>query len=313
MMIGELLKKRQFILNCVEMAQEIPRDWYGEWIRPPGAGEPELWIGGFNETIPTSNGNASNGISTDINFRSEAVIDWYKLSPMTDVVRGCPGLCTAKIRAPALSVSSCESLLIPTNYSQPVNVDSILGFNTFGPLNSINFITNNVLQVDKENEKIVVVTGYFKSQGSDSCVGSLNLTTCVLESAIGEYNIQISEDTTTLLPGRPTIVALANNTQVNNTYDPNLAANPSTLGAIVNWMSWTYGTTVWYIYYENAINQLLMGAQGYANQFQDLKLGDTCYSSGDPWTDYMQKLDSLCVLNLIFRQHVVPTWVAVAI
>lgn len=62
-------------------------------------------------------------------------------------------------------------------------------------------------------ERLNLVTGF--ATMDEACAGTLNLTTCTLDSAVGPYNVSISQDTVTLeTPVQPTIVGKANNTIV---------------------------------------------------------------------------------------------------
>lgn len=88
----------------------------------------------------------------------------------------------AKLRAPALAVTSCESHVIDVNYTVTQDLNEIF-LNAGPPLNTVAFLIATALVVDGENEKINLITGYSTTK---DCVGSFNYTICTLQSAVGE-------------------------------------------------------------------------------------------------------------------------------
>ena len=78
-------------------------------------------------------------------------------------------------------------------------------------------------------------------------MGFLNLTSYTLKSAIGEYDVQITDDAATLNPpGMPVILATANNTLVDHNPNSIDGYHPSTLAGIVNGFVSSYSGMVWY-------------------------------------------------------------------
>lgn len=79
------------------------------------------------------------------------------------------------------------------------------------------------------NEKYELIKAFSQNE---NCAGTLEMTSCTLESAIGDYDVLIKGDTVTL-EGTPTIVQLANNTRGTyhwnsymEWYDSTLAGKP---------------------------------------------------------------------------------------
>lgn len=80
-------------------------------------------------------------------------------------------------------------------------------------------------------DRVYLVTQYYQGQ---HCVGELNRTACLLDSATGEYDVTIKGGVVTLEDaGNPRILAIANNTATNHTSSPELTSHPSTLGSVV--------------------------------------------------------------------------------
>lgn len=162
-----------------------------------------------------------------------AIMQWYTKKPLHGVVHGCPigRECKAKIRAPALTVTSCASQVIPVNYSQPVNLNVENNYTVAPPLTSDTFIIDLSLML-RDRESINLVTAFSRVQGAD-CVGTLNLTACTLDAAIGEYDTVVTSNEVISISGRPTIIALANNTKVITVWNKDVGWYNSTLAGIV--------------------------------------------------------------------------------
>ena len=89
----------------------------------------------------------------------------------------------AKLRAPALAVTSCDTHVIDVNFTQPEKLKNVF-LNSAPPLDKVAFVIATALDVESGKEKINLFTGYSTTQ---DCIGSLNYTVCTLESAVGEY------------------------------------------------------------------------------------------------------------------------------
>ena len=196
--------------------------------------DPTLWTSQFNATIPSG---SSNQIPNDIiayprnPFELQNAVAWSANAPILGAVSKCPQTCRAKLLAPALAVTSCTSHLVSVDYTEPVNVSTMsLGSQIAYPLDTVGFLIDIALALDG-SETVNVVTGYTEI---DSCKGILNLTACTLESAVGEYNVLITENAVSILPpGIPTIKTLSSNTRVNHNWSKVDYGYPSTLAGIV--------------------------------------------------------------------------------
>jgi hypothetical protein len=212
----------------VTLAPEVPAYSTGWWQQTYG--DFTHWAIQFNDTIPTSYGSTSNNIISVLRDTFEVAVGsrWFMDAPISGVVRGCPGVCKAKLRAPALVDTSCTSYLIPVNYTAPTRPGAMESHTRAPLLDKYAFIISTSLLVD-QHERINLVTGSSQTKG---CVGMFNYTACTLESAVGEYDVTVDGDTFDLdPPGMPTIVALANNTRVSR--DNITIHYPSTLAGIV--------------------------------------------------------------------------------
>lgn len=156
---------------------------------------------------------------------------------------GCDSNCKVKIRAPALAKTACRNFLVPVNYTH------VYPENAFGqgisapPLELEAFIIDIQFQIH-ENESIDFVTGFSDSYNG---IGSLNITTCNLVSAVGEYEVVITSDPPSVdSTWTPEIVAIANNTRVNHHWS-SIGGYPSTLAGLVNeaYNKWACWETAW--------------------------------------------------------------------
>ena len=202
----------------------------------------------FNRTIPTSNPDKTipNGpITTNYPWMGLKVSDpWYYNKPLTGVVDGCDGLCTAMVRAPAFAATECRTEILPVDYTIQRNWSAIWqGAWSAPPMNSYAYFTAPSMAITDDEEWLNVVTGFGTSE---DCKGILNYTICTLKSAIGEYNVSINKDELTVQnPESPTIIALANNTAPNYTWVQELDGRPSTLSGIASLAINTWNSAVW--------------------------------------------------------------------
>lgn len=96
------------------------------------------------------------------------------------------------------------------------------------PLNSRSFMIATGLVVDRPQELINVVTGFFPSKG---CEGTFNYSICSFQAAVGEYAATITANILTLdEPSNPNIVRVSDNVPQNRTRN---GIAGSTLGGVV--------------------------------------------------------------------------------
>jgi len=184
--------------------------------------------------------------------------------------------------------------LIPMNYNhiQPLAYYSKLD-GLAPPLSQQMFGISVGLVLDLQ-EKMYLVTQYYTNDDDHSCIGTLNRTACTLESAIGEYEITIENDRAALdNPGQPTIIAFANNTAANYTYDPISAGHPSTLGSIVNsaFFLWESIASV----YETESGGATIIASGFASPGYVHADDSRCLPFADPRPDVVRSLNKMMV------------------
>ena len=102
---------------------------------------------------------------------------------------------------------------------------------TAAPLNQLVYLIDLSLVVSGDHEVINMITGYGTV---DDCEGTLNFTVCTLESGIGQYEFEVHGQDIPLDDFEaPTIIALANNTAVNRTWDNAMGGHPSMLADFV--------------------------------------------------------------------------------
>jgi FtsZ-binding cell division protein ZapB len=178
----------------VSMAREVPKGYTGTWS-PEDIDIRKGWSESFNDTQPGAEGPVSNRIWSGTGYWVKSPLSslYFTDAPLEGVVHGCHGTCKARVRAPALAVTACESMNIPVDYLKRFGNGSYLY--TAMPLTQLLFLVSSTLVVDGDKEKINLVTGH--NTVDKRCVGTLNLTTCTLESAIAEYDVTVVNHTAT--------------------------------------------------------------------------------------------------------------------
>ena len=154
------------------------------------------------------------------------------------------------------------------------------------------------------SEKINVITGY---STTTHCAGILNLTACTLESAIGEYQVSVSENKTTLIdPSGPRIVAIANNTAVSHritkqsygVHKSTLAASVSMasarVGCLMQVLSLNGTLQVAYLGYNKAVQWIIQDKTAVESH------NGACETYRDPLSDVMASLNTAMVYNGAF-------------
>lgn len=109
------------------------------------------------------------------------------------------------------------------------------------PLATFEFMISSALVLDG-NEKLALTVGYTHAEHASAptvkaCNATFIYDTCFLEAGIGEYEVTIDDDKILMTSlGSPRLVALANNTQVDYSYDKG-GYHPSTLAGVAE-MLW---------------------------------------------------------------------------
>ena len=144
------------------MAQEIPTGLTGSWstsreINEPGARFSLLW----NDTIPTNNGTIPNTIwSTENSALQGTFGQWWAGSPVKGVISGCPAqsTCHAKIKAPTLFPTICNSHQLPLNMKGYMNANLIRARAIAPPLDHDALLIDASLILG-EREALNLITG----------------------------------------------------------------------------------------------------------------------------------------------------------
>lgn len=222
-----------------------------------------------------------------------------------NVVEGCPeGLeCTAKLVGPALAPTSCVSRAQTYDFMTPWPAKDEAKFNRGVPFQLLLFLTATELVVDGSNEKINSITGSSEFVG-DSCNATFTYNICTLESAIGEYDVSIIGNTTTILSASaPNILAIAKNAPVTRVQNlPGFPQHKSTLGGVVafhhqRWDAFTYlmnadgqGDYDTFIGGSNTPSSFALPSGHHANGPEG-----GCTGFSDPRDDYMASINKLMV------------------
>ena len=298
---GPLLQKATRVVNAritdhplklnVSMSPEIPRGYSGGWQR---ANLSQFHFSSeFNRTMPTANGHIGNNIllyyRTDIEG-TEWNRPWLKDETVPGVVQGCESVCTATIRAPALTPTECTMSEMAVNYSVPFSLKTMMEDGAAPPLSAVGFMIAGGLILG-EQENLNLITAYSDVQ---NCVGKQFMSVCTLKPAIGEYNVTIDHGKLTLGEEGPHIVALANNTQVSHSWDKEYGWFPSTLAGVASIALNRYEGAVSWFLYEGVIAGTVSGdgtPEIYA--LSGPGTGTSCRSYSDPKQDMIRSLNQL--------------------
>lgn len=222
------------------MAPEIPHGFTGIWNTATELGLPlnntasqPLYV--FNETYPTPDGPVLNDIWTgNLPRTTNPIIQWWNMADLPGVISGCPGVCKTTIKAPALFATSCTAYEAKVDPKFDWEIAATANDHSV-PLETLGFFIAPGLLL-QDTESIVLVTG--NTTFDEDCTGTLAYRTCKLESAIGAYDITIQNDQIVMSTiSAPSLVALANNTGVNHTYDHYWSSHFSTLGGIQDYVA----------------------------------------------------------------------------
>lgn len=173
--------------------------------------------------------------------------------PMTDIVRGCQGICTATIRAPALIATHCTSNTTHKNYTTPYTRMEMKSWENgivppsrvlFGSaLNSAKGTVETLdFHIDRSGDEV-----------ASTCAGPFHSTHCYLRSAIADYKVLVTNNTVALQDAaNPSLVSWANNTELtestisryNLRKTPNSNWIKTTLGGVVNAFNYEYQFSV---------------------------------------------------------------------
>ncbi|KAK5175091.1 uncharacterized protein LTR77_000228 [Saxophila tyrrhenica] len=284
------------------MAQEIPTGYSGVWQTSELIGYGTHYNVLFNETMPGVNGtHVSNDIwGLDTRNMNEVEHLYYADRPIPRMVTGCDDECEVTIQAPALAITDCTSHAVPVNYTDSMGLLKGQPSVTAGPLDRQAFLVANVLVAPPgEDETIQLFTGY---STTTECAGTYNYTSCSLHSAIGEYNISIKANLSTIDTSTPPrIIAFANNTHANMTIDPRFQAYPSTLGGLVGALTgaWRCSMTT---YKERGAQQWLTSNKPLYMRYAQNTNGE-CPSFNDPLPDMLAELNKLMVYTGAIAGH----------
>jgi hypothetical protein len=286
------------------MAPEVPTAWDDStWTKSEGAGAPGLWSYAFNDTLPTGGNTRTDNNVYSLGGGSILAGQFSQFvhseAPIAGIVQGCNATCRASIQAPALAVKVCTSHQIPVNYSNAQPSPSYGKLEGFAPPISQQIFSVSVGLMLNEQEQIYLVTQHYRSYEGEDCVGTLLRNACTLESAIGEYEIPISDDKATINdPGQPKIIALANNTRTNYSFDAHLGGHPSTLAGIVNeaFFLWDSLSSI----YRTDSGSMQILAVGTASSGYGTGGTQQCPPFLDPLEDVMRGLNMMMVYGRSF-------------
>lgn len=278
----------------VTMAPEVPADFTGAWTIIPGHGWASLYSVNFNATVPTSHGNASNHlyIVDSPDLFNDWASQWYRAAPLSDFVRGCPGLCGVTVKAPAMAVESCTSRNVSLDFYAAIDTHGRTSGAVAAPLSHDAFIVDGNILLEDDKEKINLITAYADVH---DCAGTLNLTACTMASAVGEYDILVHNNTISFdAIGRPKILHLADNVRINHHSDKSsgYAKHNSTLAGVMSVFLFEWMSGLTYVPLAGTLQETIVGSEIFEN-YAYFGKDQQCPSTLDPWEDVVQSLNSL--------------------
>lgn len=278
---------------------------------------PEIPNGFSGTSNPASLlGTIGNGTYYDQSMSPEfanQIRDYSTSGQIASPVKGCPGICTATLQAPALALSSCQSSTVPYDYRRVFNAskpgitlangqlnnsalsipeDMVISNLFYEDQNYIGvsaFLVTFELWHDAGHEYVVLTVG--RAQSNDTCATTYNSTTCNLRSAVAEYDVVIKSGNLSFATpaNQARILSLANNTD--NKLSPASRTVLSTLTGITEWLSLQYAITEYRVgdFSENqncAIDDNVFS-------FQHESGDGSCVNYTDPFDTIMQGANEL--------------------
>jgi hypothetical protein len=241
--------------------------------------------------VPTADdGNIYNNVSVVSRLDSDTLWNkpWFNDVIPSEIIDGCHGMCKAKVRAPALAQTECTARKIPVNYTISVNLTNILGpTGVAAPLTQNSFFISPSMILE-EREKANLVTAFAKTE---DCAGILYMTMCTLESAIGEYDVTVNNGLITLR--EPRIIAVANNTKVDHTWNNITSSYPSTLGGIVTSAQNRFESWVMDFVSQGQVHTAMVGNTPNKFLLVQSNTEEKCHSYVDPKDTIVQYLNEL--------------------
>lgn len=179
---------------------------------------------------------------------------------------------------------------IPVDLKDPWPLKDIIQTKHAFPLVTEGFLLGSEMVIDKAQEEINMVIGFAQTK---DCVGTINFTVCTLKSAIGEYDITISDDTIKLdAPASPKILSIATNADVlEATYSD--GNHLSTLGGVVSLINTNGNSLEAYMWVDGVLDGQQEGAFTDRVEFEFQRNG--CPTFTDPRDDYLGSMNKMMV------------------
>ncbi len=283
------------------MVPELLHGASGSWATSTELGYPSAKTNQvFNATIPTSNGRAPNTIwsSAGSALTTRGTEMWWNDAPLAGVVSGCPQSCKVKLRAPALFSTECSSQLVPSSPMHKFNLSAVDKGIQGPPLDVDAFIITATLLLLPSGEAVDLITGY--STFDKDCKGVLNLTSCTLRSAIGEYEVEVYKENMLMdTLSSPTLVAFANNTEVEYTVTPYDGGKPSTLAGPISIVGEKYQDFVSYYSSDSGNTTGLIRIMSLGNAAEAFTRppaqGGQCFSFSDPLDTVLESFNKIMI------------------
>jgi hypothetical protein len=143
---------------------------------------PDGWLGTVEDASTATISGSRNGLSTVQQWWNNATI--WASSP-NNASSQCFGSCEGEVQGTGLEFN-CSSTFIALDISAQENVGSVI------------FAINTTLSTDSTGAPILVLTTLYSSAVDNTCIATLNITTCSIEAAVVEYPIVVQNATVAL-------------------------------------------------------------------------------------------------------------------
>jgi hypothetical protein len=143
---------------------------------------PDGWLGSIQNASTATIIGSRDGLSTVQEWWKNATIE---SSSANRTGTQCDGTCQGNVQGTGIAYS-CTSTTTALHFSAQENVGAVL------------FAINTTMATNSTGAPILVLTTVFSSAINDSCMGTLNISTCSIEAAVVEYPIIMQNNTVTL-------------------------------------------------------------------------------------------------------------------
>ncbi len=270
------------------------------------------------------NGTTANVFHFDNDFLP-LVKNYAAGEPIHGAISGCSGECTATVRAPALAVDYCTTEIQYVDFQEPLTAEEAKMYNESGMAPADHYFFSITFALHEGTpERLGISTRIVHSADATKCAANVNITNCLVVSAIGEYPVHIHNGIIGFPepPSYPRIVARANNTAVTSDtianeglIEPKTGAIRTTLGGIAEVAKYSFWIVAAAVRVPglHIMEESIAAGGGTLFQLQhSIRVGSGVVGTADCLPEYADPRDDImAVLNeIMFRSgaHYAQIW-----